>query len=1309
MDAGSVVAERFEIERHAGAGGMGDVFLARDRATGARVALKVQSGPADPAGDARFEREAIALRSLSHPGIVRYVAHGLASNGRRWLAMEWLEGEDLAARLRRGPLGVQETIRLGRRVAEALGAAHARGVVHRDLKPSNLILVGGDVDQVKIIDLGIARLDWMTRATRTGIALGTPAYMAPEQAQGIQELDARADVFSLGAILYECVTGEPAFSGENVRAILVKILFDEAPRLGARCPDAPASLDRLLARMLAKSPFDRPEDGLAIAAALARVADESGEIPRAAGDPSEAARPAPGLGEAERRILCVLMIAAPPAIVATDAATVAVDDLHPSREMKDIVAARGGQLRVLADGSAAITLAGVGAATDQAARAAECALALRELLPSRAVALATGRGSVAKRVPAGEVIDRATALLLARERASVAFSQPPFEPLPIDIDAATAGLLDLRFDVVATPLGFALRGQREIGGGARTLLGRPTAFVGRDREIALLEAIFTESASEPGARAALVIAPAGAGKSRLLHELGSRLAARVSGVEVWIARGDPARSGVPFGMVAQLVKRTARLLDGEPLEVKTQKIAARAARHFDTTESRRVAEFLGEMVGAPFPDDASVQLRAARRDPGVMSDQVRRAFIDFVDAETRRRPLAIVLEDLHWGDRPSVDFLDAALKALAERPLFVLALARPEIHDLFPRLFAERALTEIRLGPLSRKACEKLARGVLGDAPAPEVLARLVARSEGNAFFLEELVRALAEGRGGELPDTVLAMLEARLEALDPEDRRVLRAASVFGEVFWESGVRALLGERAGEAAARLARLQEREWIGARADAKFQGEREYGFRHALVREAVYGMLTAEDRALGHRLAGEWLEAIGESDAVVIAEHLERGGEPQRAVRWYRRAAEQALEGGEPLGALRRVERAIACGAEGEALGALLVIRADAHGWRAEHAEAEGAAKDALAVLPVGSGRWYAAIRVMVSAACPRGDTECLMEAARVLLDHAKDPGPIEQVTTMASVAGWLFLTGFRAEAEELHDAAIALAPRFEADPAVMGTIDFYMRALRASVEGDVYQGYRLMASAAARFEQAGDQRRQCKAEASAAMMLCDLGGYAEAAALLERTLPVAERLNTPSSLVMTRATYAFALAHTGSFEEARALAELATAAPSGDRRADGEAWIYRTIVLDRAGDREGAEAAARRAREIAVSVANRRSYAAALAAKLLLARGDAAGALVIAREAEAEIGTLARGDMGQAEVRLVLAESLFATGDREAARRAIASARDALLVEAAKIPDLRWRERFLAEVPANARTMALAADWLAPDPSVNDR
>jgi serine/threonine protein kinase len=268
MRSGDTVARRFQVERFAGAGAMGLVYRARDVQTGEWVALKVLAhGSAE-----RFLREARALAEVSHPHIVRYVDHGHTEAGEPYLAMEWLEGADLAQKLQAGPLPLAQALGLARSVAGALAVAHGHGVVHRDVKPSNLFLVSGDPARVKVLDFGAARFIRTTSApTASGIVLGTPGYLAPEQVNEDRAVDGRADVFALGCVLYECVAGRPAFVAQHVLALLGKILRENPPPLRQFAAHAPEVLEDLLIAMLAKDPDGRPASMTAITEALDRL------------------------------------------------------------------------------------------------------------------------------------------------------------------------------------------------------------------------------------------------------------------------------------------------------------------------------------------------------------------------------------------------------------------------------------------------------------------------------------------------------------------------------------------------------------------------------------------------------------------------------------------------------------------------------------------------------------------------------------------------------------------------------------------------------------------------------------------------------------------------------------------------------------------------------------------------------------------------------------------------------------------------------------------------------------------------------
>jgi predicted ATPase len=356
-----------------------------------------------------------------------------------------------------------------------------------------------------------------------------------------------------------------------------------------------------------------------------------------------------------------------------------------------------------------------------------------------------------------------------------------------------------------------------------------------------------------------------------------------------------------------------------------------------------VTAFLAELVGAPFVDE-NVELRAARSDARLMSDQLRRAITDLVAGACRERPLLLVLEDMHWGDRPSLEVIGHALGHLDARPWMVLALARPGGHDL-PASWVQAGLREVRLSPLAKRSAEAVVRAFASPSVGAAAVAAMVERGGGNPFALEELARANAAGRDA-VPDTVLAMTQARLDALDPAARRTLRAASIFGQVFWTGGVACLLGDDRREVDRALDRLATDDVL-IETSSKFPGERAFAFQHAIVREAAYAMLTDADGALGHRLAAAWSVRHGETNPRVLAHHFERGRQRESAATWWCRAARDALRGGDITATFELVDRGLACESRAELRAELWLLRADASIWSGEGWSQSSAAALAL--------------------------------------------------------------------------------------------------------------------------------------------------------------------------------------------------------------------------------------------------------------------------------------------------------------------------------------------------------------------------
>jgi serine/threonine protein kinase len=260
-------AHRYELLHESGAGGMGRVFAAIERASERRLAIKVLTGRS-PEDLARFEAEAAILERLDHPTIVRYIGHGVTSDGDPYLAMAWLDGETLDARLAREKLSLADAVLAATRIADALVHAHDAGIIHRDVKPSNVLLVDGDPARATLIDFGIAKVAAAPRdITHTGQLVGTPGYMAPEQALGRHVLDARVDLFALGCLLYEAVSGTAPFGGVAAMEVLARVLLEQpAPLAGA-----PPRLAVLVQTLLAKDPSQRQGDARVVVAELTAI------------------------------------------------------------------------------------------------------------------------------------------------------------------------------------------------------------------------------------------------------------------------------------------------------------------------------------------------------------------------------------------------------------------------------------------------------------------------------------------------------------------------------------------------------------------------------------------------------------------------------------------------------------------------------------------------------------------------------------------------------------------------------------------------------------------------------------------------------------------------------------------------------------------------------------------------------------------------------------------------------------------------------------------------------------------------------
>jgi hypothetical protein len=1212
------------------------------------------------------------LSDLSHPAIVRYVAHGTTPKGEPFLAMEWLDGEDLQQRLARTGLSATQSIDVACRVADGLAVAHRRSIVHRDVKPSNVFLPAGDPSKAKLIDFGIVRLTASGFAqtaqalTRTGVLLGTVGYMSPEQAIADRSVDARTDVFALGCVLFECLTGEHAFSGAHVVAVLAKVLREEAPRLRQLRPELPPALEDLVARMLAKDKTARPADGAALLEELEAFRSLVGGVP------AMGSRPPPGLSGGEQRLVSVLLVVVPELGDGWEAAA-------------QIVKQHGGELVRLANGTVMVTVGGRGAMTEQVVTAASCALELLKVLPHARITLATGRAQTTAGGPAGPIIDQAAALLSRSASTGVR------------VDDVSAGFLVERFVVERDARGSVLVGRRDDAHTFRALMGKPTPCVGREKEITLLDGTLRECVEESVARVVLVTGPAGQGKSRLRHEFVHRARER-GGLRILTAHADPVGAGSAFLLVRQILRQAVGLRGDDPVADQRRKLRAHVEQVCRRGEPDRVADFLGELLGVPDEGAPGPTLRSARNDPQIMSAWLARSFGEWLAAECAARPLLVVLDDLHWGDLPSVTYLGDGLRALGRQPFMVLALARPEVHETFPDLWASAEPSEIALGRLTPRSAERLVRSALGDAAAKDVVERIVERADGNAFYLEELIRRVAEGGGESLPETVLALVESRIEQLAPAARRIVRAASVFGEAFWQRGVQTLLGKQGGDDMDEwLEVLVKREVFAEAHASRFPGGREYTFRHSLLRDAAYAMLTDGDRVTGHRLAAEWLAGAGERDALVIADHFERAHEGTRAAPWLLRAAQMEVDGGNVQSAIAIAQRGLASVSTDAERGLLRLVQAQAHVIRGDWTGVVEAGREATAFLPNGSMQWFVSVAQVFVAGMFLADrtvTGPILQAVMGCTVPPEPSGPYAMAVCCACIG--LGTMGRVEVARQFVARAESIGTGTASDPVFVCRLHT-ARAYVQLLEGNLGSSLESLSRARFQAERTADAFSRGLADAFCVLAHKETGRCDLAETVAREWL--AFRKPTGPDMFSDWVVVFLASARLNDGRPADVIAALLPVLDRHDVFLVACARGILSQALLATGDLEGA------VREAEASVQHGAVY------PLAAAIGLGASALVELRrdQPEAALAVAERGIQAAAAVNrpcdasllhLARAEALHALGRTDDAREAVRDARERIAKVAATIDDADLRTSFLTKVPPHARTLQLARAWL---------
>lgn len=1253
----------FSLGRIIGSGGFGTVYEATD-SDGQVVALKLLAPHVDSEETLeRFQREG-KIR-IEHPNVVRVIDAG-QDRGVSYIAFELLQGKPLNVLLEDAPLPPADVIGIARQICAGLAAAHERDIVHRDLKPGNVFCCADG--SVKILDFGIARP--MSSAgpqlTMAGSVIGTPGYLAPEQAKGEANISPAADIWSLGVILFQALTGKNPFMRQTAVATILAVVLEEAPTLGTF--GLPPGLAEHVQRCLRKEPSERWGSAAEIGRALEQIDFSASPVAKSADD-NEASIPT-----GERRVVALLLASE-------------VDDLA---SLDAAVRDWGGELIPIVGGAIGV-FGGRTYEGDEVIRAVHAALEARET--ASYVAVATGRATGSAGTVSGEAV-------LAVERAVEA-------KLPgVAVDAVATrqlvGLFELkpaRDGVFEVPRAFSVR---ETGNFPTVREDLP--LLGREGELATIDAAVAAALDDRRAIVMWVAGPPGIGKTRLRAELEKQVRAR-DDVRLMSARSESHRRDAAYHLMGALL-RSAPML--EPFFLNPGVSEARRRRALvelceevlgDPRWARQCVEPLARLLDLPDVDGAAVSSVGRHSDPQLMADRLRVSLADLFGSMARKWPLVLSIDDAQWADTESLELLDELLDRLHGEPFLVLVASRPELEEKEEKLFEGRELIRVeprglRVGDVARVAAAIAKREV----PAA-LCEEVAARTGGNPFFVEQIVRELVEhdllDREFEslpIPLDVEGAVQSRLDHLPYPEKQLCKRAAVYVSSFTETALMAL---DTPDPARHLGALAKRGLVSAHTTRADPSEREYRFRSSLFAEVAYRMNSDEACRDLHRLAAEFLGSAARADAEKLAYHWEHAGEHGRAAEAYAEAAMDASGRGDSPSVLRCSGRAFALGLVGGRAAELYLVRADSLSFMGQP-DAQREALDRALLLAQTTSQRARALSLKGTMIGSEGETEAGLRLTQSAVNEARTIDDVEILALALARHGWLQLYAGR-----VSEAALSIG-----EAAALPNLTPMTAALVASWRGQLYSamgdlGKRREAyqDATDRYRAIGDLQRISTSQSNLADTNNRIGAYEEAETALREALTSCRRIGNRVVEGYALANLGYALTGLDRIDEALEVFDdaLALANELVRPRLALAIRLYRLRAEFHRGDPLGVAAEARRVAQEAreAGTPSIEASARAVASRAALAGDDAETAKEDAERAMEVRDSVGTMEEDEAEIFVALAEALRALGEHERAREIVARGASRLEFLAGRIEDADWRARFLIEVPMNRRLIEL--------------